>query len=241
MINVGGRSFTTLKSTLEQSPFLKAMLSSQWAGNTGHVNGVSFIDRSPLLFQHILDFLRSSVPPIFWTRTNGFDLSLYASLICEAEYFQLEALATWIRDEWYISTITITSSIEVMTLSDCGHGKSHPGNIEQEFEPGTVSRSGKSTTLYKRLLLRKSRLRLAVSDHVPIFPCVLTDTCCCRKWSKFIYAPGALHGNSRTARAGFFFGKTFTARPLVPINRQDQTLFIILSEWSFLVFWIRDQ
>ena len=49
----------------------------------------------------------------------GFDLSLNASLICEADYFQLDALDTWIRDEWYISTISITSSMEVITLSDC--------------------------------------------------------------------------------------------------------------------------
>lgn len=169
----------------------------------GHVNGVPFIDRSPLLFEHILDFLRSSVPPIFWIRTDGFDLSLYASLICEAKYFQLEALASWIRDERYISTISITSLIEVLTLSDSGHGKSHPDNIEQEFEPGTLSRPGKSTTLYKRLLLRKSRLRLPVSDLVLIFRCILTETCFCKKSSKCISAPGAVHGNSRTTRASF--------------------------------------
>jgi hypothetical protein len=172
MINVGGCSFTTLKSTLEQSPFLKAMLSDQWAGSTCCVNGVPFVDRSPLLFEHILDFLRSSVPPIFWTRTNGFDLPLYASLIHEAEYFQLEALTTRIRNEQYIDTILVTSSMEVITLSDCGRGKSHSGDIEQEFEPGTVStvsKSGKSTTLYKRLLLRKSRLRTPVSNYVLIY------------------------------------------------------------------------
>ncbi|KAF5845600.1 hypothetical protein GGP41_009381 [Bipolaris sorokiniana] len=163
MINVGGRSFTTLKSTLERSPFLNAMLSNQWAGSTCYVSGMPFVDRSPLLFEHILDFLRSSVPPIFWTRTNGFDLPLYASLIHEAEYFQLEALTTWIRNEEYINTILITSSIDVIPLRECSDGKSHLGNIEQEFEPGevsTASRSGKSTTYCKRLLLRKSRLRL---------------------------------------------------------------------------------
>ncbi|KAL5380683.1 hypothetical protein PMIN02_010564 [Paraphaeosphaeria minitans] len=163
IINVGGRSFTTLKSTLEQSPFLNAMLSDRWTDSTYDVNGVPFIDRSPLLFEHILDFLRSSVPPIFWTRMNGFDLPLYASLFHEAEYFQLEVLATWIRNEQYINTIFITSSMEVVTLSDCGHGKSHSGDIEQEFEPGSVSKPGKSTTLCKRLLLRKSRLRLPES------------------------------------------------------------------------------
>jgi hypothetical protein len=207
MINVGGRSFTTLKSTLEQSPFLNAMLSNQWAGSTCYVNGMPFVDRSPLLFEHILDFLRSSVPPIFWTRMNGFDLPLYARLVHEAEYFQLEALTTWIRNEQYINTISITSSMEVIILSDCGRGKSHSGDIEQEFEPGTVStvsKSGKSTTSYKRLLLRKSRLRLPVSDYVLTLMCILADTCCCRKCYNLMNAHKALHGVYRTTGTSSF-------------------------------------
>ncbi|RAR00165.1 btb poz-like protein [Stemphylium lycopersici] len=159
-INVGGRSFTTLKSTLERSPFLATLLSSHWAGSTCYFNGVVFVDRSPLLFEHILDFLRSSAPPIFWTRTNGFDLPLYASLLREAEYFQIEALAIWIRNRQYINAIWITASIEVVPLSDCGHGKSHYGDIEKEFEPGDLSKPGKSTTVYKRLLLQKTQLQL---------------------------------------------------------------------------------
>jgi hypothetical protein len=88
VINVGGRPFTTLKSTLEQSTYFVNMLSPYWAESTTYyVNGAPFVDRSPLLFEYILDFLRSAAPPIFWTRTNGFDLPLYASLLREAEYF----------------------------------------------------------------------------------------------------------------------------------------------------------
>ncbi len=56
-INVGGRSFTTLKATLEQSPFLNAMLSDQWAHSSCGINGTPFVDRSPILFEHVLNFL----------------------------------------------------------------------------------------------------------------------------------------------------------------------------------------
>lgn len=169
MINVGGRVFTTLKSTLEQSPTLTALLSETWADSSCRVDGVPFVDRSALLFEHILDFLRSSAPPIFWTRTNGFDLPLYASLLREAEYFQVEALATWIREEQYIYTIRITASIEVKSLSDCGHGMLHFGDIEKQFEAGDVSRSsnsGKTNIYSKRLLLRKTKLQLPVSTNL---------------------------------------------------------------------------
>jgi hypothetical protein len=177
VINVGGRPFTTLKSTLKQSPFFANMLSARWAESTAyHVDGAPFVDRSPLLFEHILDFLRSAAPPIFWTRTNGFDLPLYASLLREAEYFQIEALPTWIRNEEYTKAIWITASIEVATLSDCGNGKSHFGDVEKEFEPGTLSKGGKSTILYKRLLLQRTKLRLPVSDRVFLVMRVLTKS-----------------------------------------------------------------
>jgi hypothetical protein len=57
---------------------LAPRLSNQWASSTCYVNGMPFVDRSPLLFEHVLDVLRSPVPPIFWTRTDGFDMLLYA-------------------------------------------------------------------------------------------------------------------------------------------------------------------
>jgi hypothetical protein len=123
--------------------------------------------------------------------------------------------------------------MEVIILSDCGHGQSHSGDIEQEFKPGTVSKSGKSTTLYKRLLLRKSRLRLPVSDHVPILTCSLADTCCYRKSSNTINAHKALHDVYR-ATGTSPLPEVYLACPLVLVGTQDQMLskVNILSEWS---------
>ncbi len=163
LINVGGRTFTTLKSTLEQSPFLAAMLSSQWAKSTCSINGKPFVDRSPVLFEHILDFLRSSVPPIFWTRTNGFDLALYASLLREAEYFHIETLAAWIRDEKYLDTIQIISLTEAVALSDCASGLTYSGDFEIEFEAGDGRIKGINS---KRIISRKISLKIPVSDHM---------------------------------------------------------------------------
>lgn len=193
VINVGGRPFTTLKSTLEQSPYFINMLSPRWAESTTyHVDGVPFVDRSPLLFEHILNFLRSASPPIFWTRTNGFDFPLYASLLREAEYFQIETLATWIRNEQYINAIRITSSIEVESLSDCSHGLSHSGDFEKEFEPGHVSRpssSGKTTIYSKRLLLRRTGLQLPVRHCAFSFMRAVIDTQSYRIYSELRLYP----------------------------------------------------
>jgi hypothetical protein len=195
VINVGGRPFTTLRSTLEQSPYFANMLSPCWTESTTyHVSGAPFVDRSPLLFEHILNFLRSTAPPVFWTRTDGFGLPLYASLLREAEYFQVDALTTWIRNEQYINAIQITSSIEVASLSDCGDGLSHFGDIEKEFEPGEVSRSsnsGKTTIFSKRLLLRRTRLRLPVSDRAFLLMRVLTNAKSSRIYSDSKALPNA--------------------------------------------------
>lgn len=57
IINVGGCSFTTLKSTLKKLLFLATTLSSNWAGSTSCVNGVVFINQSLIFFKHTLDFL----------------------------------------------------------------------------------------------------------------------------------------------------------------------------------------
>lgn len=58
-----------------------------------------------------------------------------------------------------MDTVLITSPIEVITLSDRSDGRLHSSNFEQELEPGTISKFSKSTDLYKRLLLWRSRCK----------------------------------------------------------------------------------
>jgi hypothetical protein len=162
-INVGGRRFTTLRSTLTgQSSFFAGLLSGAWPEQACQINGEPFVDANPDLFDHVLNYLRRSFPPIFWTRAGGFDLSLYAAVLREAEYFGVATLAEWIREKKYIYTVRITSSIEVEQLSDCKRDlRPFWGDTEKGFEPGTLStssNSGKSTTQWKRLLVQKIEL-----------------------------------------------------------------------------------
>ena len=102
-VNVGGRRFTTLQSTLtSQSSFFAGMLSGAWPEQACQINGELFVDANPDPFNHILNYLRRSFPPVFWTRTGGFDLPLYAAVLREAEYFGVATLAHWIREKKYI-------------------------------------------------------------------------------------------------------------------------------------------
>ncbi|EXJ73552.1 uncharacterized protein A1O5_03313, partial [Cladophialophora psammophila CBS 110553] len=113
-LNVGGRIFTTLISTLtSQSTFFTALLLDRWESEDCLVDGNLFVDANPDLFQHILDYLRRSIPPVFWTRVNGFDFALYAALLQEARYFGIAALEKWIAEQHYLRAITIHQSIQV--------------------------------------------------------------------------------------------------------------------------------
>jgi hypothetical protein len=138
------------------------MLSGAWPEHACQIDGEPFVDANPDLFDHILNYLRRSYPPIFWTRVGRFDLSLYAAVLREAEYFGVATLADWIREKKYIYTVRITPSIEMERLSDCRGGLCpFWGDTEKEFEPGTLStasNSGISATLWKRLLVQKIEL-----------------------------------------------------------------------------------
>jgi hypothetical protein len=114
--------------------------------------------------------------------------------------------------------ILITSPIEVITLSDRSDGRLHSSNFEQELEPGTISKSSKSTDLYKRLLLWRSRLQILVNDYVLIFTCILADRCCYKKSSNRVNARQALDGVYRTTRASSF-PKFYLACLLAPVGR----------------------
>ena len=86
-------------------------------------------------------------------------MPLYTAVLREAEYFGVATLAEWIREKKYIHSVRITPSIELEQVSDCRTGlRPFWGDTEKEFEPGTLStasNSGKSTTLWKRLLVQK--------------------------------------------------------------------------------------
>ena len=55
-INVGGQQFTTLASTLNQSPVFAKLRSTNWDPSACQVDGLLLIDRNSFLFEHILEF-----------------------------------------------------------------------------------------------------------------------------------------------------------------------------------------
>lgn len=109
-LNVGGRKFQTLKSTLRsESGLFRNQLSDRFSWEP-QADGSYFLDANPNLFEHLLDFMRRpSVFPLFYTKAHGFDYNLYNRLEIEAEYFQMDTLHAWIKEKKYLRAIIINN------------------------------------------------------------------------------------------------------------------------------------
>ncbi len=139
-IQVGERCFTTNKSTLtEESSYFASLLSGRWDYQKSE-NGNPFIDADPMLFDHILRYLRRGVFPLFYNRANGFDEGLYTLLMHEADFFGIDKLTKWIAYKRYEEVVTVHHTADVVQgrygesrMIDYDH-KSHPG-IEKLYFP----------------------------------------------------------------------------------------------------------
>lgn len=104
-LEVGGRTFVTLRETLSGSTFLSSMIvSGRWEPRS---DGTYFLDADPDIFAHILNHLRRGGFPLLWDKENGHDLPMYARLLQEAEYLGVDDLANWLRMKKYLRAITI--------------------------------------------------------------------------------------------------------------------------------------
>ncbi|GAB1317180.1 BTB domain-containing protein [Madurella fahalii] len=103
-ILAGGRLFVTTKETLtEESAFFASLLSGRW--DNAQEDGSYFIDTDPILFEHILRYLRRGVFPLFFDATKGHDYHLYLSLLEEARYFQIPRLEDWLQKKRYLDAV----------------------------------------------------------------------------------------------------------------------------------------
>lgn len=132
-LNVRGTKFTTLRARLQsQSEYFNILLSPRWEDRNEQIDGYLFVDANPRIFECILDFLGTHVPPIFWTRTNGFDYPRYAELRRQAEIFGMNRLADWIAEKKYLSSVMIRYSTKEIPIV-CGvvnyDGETHSDNV----------------------------------------------------------------------------------------------------------------
>ena len=133
-LDIAGRLFKVSTDTLiAESGLFQRQLSAHYNW-TPQRDGTYFLDVDPDLFAHLLAFMRRSTNfPLFWTKDQGFDYSLYQRLQAEAEYFQMDSLYNWIKDKRYLEAITIrTYKPEKRDLKDITHERIN-GNMSEDW------------------------------------------------------------------------------------------------------------
>jgi hypothetical protein len=110
-IDVSGRKFRTSKAVLSVSPYFESLLSRREDYADLQPDGSYYIDADPDTFEHLLNFMRRPAKfPLFWTKKDGFDYTLYSSLEAEVDYFMLEGLRDWIEEKKYLGAVKITQT-----------------------------------------------------------------------------------------------------------------------------------
>ena len=115
VLRVGEKQFFTTKTTLAPARFFATL----WALAEPGDGGEYFVDGDAELFEHVLRFLRTRRFPLFYSRQDGFDQALYLTLLKQARFYQVEALAAWIAEKRYLDAVWTSSR----TVSDTIYGE----------------------------------------------------------------------------------------------------------------------
>lgn len=109
ILKVGERRFETLRSTLiGESAYFAACLSEDWKNTSSFdpVDGSCFLDLDPDVFQHVLNYLRVNIFPIFFdAATNAFDYEKHSAVLAQARYLQIPRLAEWVEKKRYLAAV----------------------------------------------------------------------------------------------------------------------------------------
>ncbi|KAI9643149.1 hypothetical protein NHQ30_008885 [Ciborinia camelliae] len=109
-LQVGSETFTSTFDTLtSKSEFFQKLLSPPWA--RPEPNGSYFLDRDPVLFRHILQYLRRNQFPIFYDDVKGHDHAMYLALLQDADYYLLKSLSGWLKERKYLQVVRTKYSI----------------------------------------------------------------------------------------------------------------------------------
>lgn len=129
ILQVDDKIFRTNKETLvEESAFFASRLS----GPSHSVDRKLTLDMDPVIFTHVLRYLRHGVLPFFYDQIRGFDHNLYSLVLAQADSLRIERLSSWIRDRRYLSTVKKERSTK--TYSDLVGGMTESDSADTECE-----------------------------------------------------------------------------------------------------------
>lgn len=136
-LRVGEKTFYTTKNTLiGESDYFKACLSSRW--EDADKDGSYFVDGDPVIFEHILKYLRTGQPSLFFdSSTQTHDIAQYATLLGNAQYYQIAKLERYVLEKKYENVIKVKFKFDVIDestfLTGAGIVMDAPGVMKTEF------------------------------------------------------------------------------------------------------------
>ena len=71
----------------------------------------------------VLTYLRHYKSPLFWEIGLGFDFEKYSRLACQADFFGVDALKNWIKNEKYKAVIDTRKYIETLEMEEATDGQ----------------------------------------------------------------------------------------------------------------------
>ncbi|KAF7860292.1 hypothetical protein EAF04_008420 [Stromatinia cepivora] len=127
-LQVGTQRFITTAGTLtSKSDFFKRFLSPTWA--KPEKDGSYLLDADPVLFGHILQYLRRNTFPVFYDEVKGHDRAMYVALRQEADYFALKSLTEWLKEKKYLQVVQTQ-----YTVHEIGSGASGRFRADAKYE-----------------------------------------------------------------------------------------------------------
>lgn len=104
-------------------------------------DGSCFIDADPVLFEHILRFMRQGTFPILLKGTSV-DFGLYRALLDSVRFFQVTRLEAWIASEKYRQRVVTTHAVsELPGFADVARlDRSYNAGEEAEYFPSVRTR-----------------------------------------------------------------------------------------------------
>ena len=127
-LNVGGKVFTTMKSTLKNSPWFVIFFSGKF--KTEKINGGEyFIDRDPKIFHAVLNYLRNGKNiHLSYFKDSKCD---FHSFVRECGYFGMTVNEKWLPDK--LPDFCNFKNIQMYAVSVNTKYNQHNSNAKQYF------------------------------------------------------------------------------------------------------------
>ena len=105
-IKISQHSFITdPERWMGQSIYFNNLFSGKWGDK--QEDGSYFIETNADIFDHILQYLRTGVRPVFYDMKAGHNFPLYQALLSEAMYFAIDRLQKWLCERKYLDAVKI--------------------------------------------------------------------------------------------------------------------------------------